>query len=1615
MSKNCLLKKKSKCAMCCEVVFPIVIIGVLLGLLIIIQQIKANHDPMPVPPLGLIVNANNTIVYGPSAGMNKQQQDVLKMVMAQVALFHDNKTLAYFIPFETQLEMDQYYANHSDTVKYGLWFQSNASQASPSTPFEYAIRQDSASLPPNNALGEQYSTSFQYTSSGFTSLQVAVDQAILTLLGGFNHQLVIQNQLFPDPNVESWQTWKDGRDMIYKNAGGIFITAALFISVFRLITELVVEKEMKIRESMKMIGMSDVAYYLSWNITTWYICLPVAIIMALILRLISLIYHTNLGLLVVLFLFYMLTLVLLGCILSIFFDKSKFAGIISFIIVIGFSVAAIFIAQAKMSKRIKLILSLISPVAFNNAIYTAAMRDYNGIDPDYSYYTTEAEIIGMLAVDMLFYLLALWYLDKVVPGEFGTTQPLYFFLLPSFWRPSKKSYESIINDHNDSNNMDVEMTPMDIRTKKTVSIRNLKKQFQTGDGVRTAVDGLYLDMYQDQIHAFLGHNGAGKSVTIGMLTGLIPLTGGDAFIQGHSVRNQMPHVRQVIGVCPQHDIIWKELTVLEHLKIYAALKGVPSHDIQKEAERMAKEVGLPEKMNAPSGTLSGGQKRKLCLGIAFIGRSEVIFLDEVTSGMDPLSRRSVWDFLLKYKQGRTIILTTHFMDEADFLGDRIAIISHGKLRCDGSSMFLKKKFGIGYLLTMAKMAGQCNTQQVTKFIHQFIPEAVVLSDAGTELSFRLPTSSVEHFAPFFRELDQQLGALHLSAYGISVTTMEEVFLRIGQESSAKQFDINANENHDASIVNKAISTSSAGRGAWQQFRGLFIKRLHTSYKDLKGFVLSILLPGAIIAASIVVYKTVKDDGSINLVTAPLTFNMSMFGPRNFIPIQTPDNYIETLRKSPEFSRFSLFPTADNFKEYLIRNNTDVAGAFNFTTSLADNFTGPFASNPSDIPVLGYNMLFNTFNFHTIPTYLNTMHDALLRNLTGGTGILATSMPFSHVLDTFQLAVTNVQTNAILYFIILYMCGYSLMAGSFASNVCYERSYNIKRLLYISGCKRHVYWLSNLVWDYTLAFVLLLGTAIALVVAVKEFNDHFGLLFFGLVLYCACIIPLSYLMSYMFRTPGKATGAIFGILFALGLVFILVSINMHIYAFSNNAKKYQDIGDILDHIFFVLSPVFCLGKLTISISKFPGMTRMGEFSFTGDINQWRWYYCGAPLTFLAIHLVVWLSWLFILDYVPMIRGKLRNPKNYAVPTPDPNEDSDVAFERQRVRQLRDDDEVVIMKSLHKLFKAKGKNPNKIAVHNTCLGIPRGQTFGLLGMNGAGKTTTLSMLSGDLTTTAGSATINGFDLVSQRSKALHSIGSCPQFDALIPLLSAREQLRLYSRIKGIPEASIDSTVEAFITMMDLGAIANSNVGGYSGGNKRKISLSIAMIGNPSVVFLDEPSTGCDPQVRRFMWNVISELGANKVIIITTHSMEECEALCQRLSIMKDGKFTCLGSNQHIKSKFGSGYSIDIKFKKEYLDSGVDIVLKAFPGSFLLDRHDLIANFELPNSVHHPVLVSEIFSTLQNHLTYILDDYSVSQTSLEQVFLKLTSSKHEDRMAQYSERHQDLALTQPLFTES
>jgi ABC-2 type transport system ATP-binding protein len=224
-----------------------------------------------------------------------------------------------------------------------------------------------------------------------------------------------------------------------------------------------------------------------------------------------------------------------------------------------------------------------------------------------------------------------------------------------------------------------------------------------------------------------------------------------------------------------------------------------------------------------------------------------------------------------------------------------------------------------------------------------------------------------------------------------------------------------------------------------------------------------------------------------------------------------------------------------------------------------------------------------------------------------------------------------------------------------------------------------------------------------------------------------------------------------------------------------------------------------------------------------------------------------------------------------------------------------EQAIVLQNLNKKFE------DKVAVDNLTLSVAKGELFGLLGPNGAGKTTTISILCGLIKPTSGSASILGNDIQKDTQKVKELIGVCIQETAIYPYLSGKENLELFGNLYGMNKKAIRERSKMLLAKMGLQDDAKRVTAKYSGGMKRRLSLALALIHDPEIAFLDEPTVAMDPQSRHAVWDFIKEQKTKgKTIILTTHYMEEAEELCDRVGIIDHGKLIALGTPKELIAK-------------------------------------------------------------------------------------------------------------------
>ena len=774
---------------------------------------------------------------------------------------------------------------------------------------------------------------FGYAYSGFLGLQKATDAYLMSFSSSLQ-EITLQSSLSLMP-TNSYRT-----DNFTQAIGGllpIFYMLAFLYPFSRYIRGLVIEKEQKIKEGMLMMGLHGWVYYLSWFITLGIQGFISSMLITLSTG--TVFSYSGSGFIFMYFFSFSVSVIMMSFLLSTFFSRAKTSAIMGTLLFFASYFPYYAVVDPAFSPFIKLMVSLFSPSAF--ALGAGVLSNYESaqigitsdtwtsVDGNYSYFYS----VFMMLFDSFLYAFGSWYLGQVLPSEYGTQRPWHFPI--SMWWGAKPgargdgAYEPLLDIEaaaiRGNANVKTEPVPSDLKSliaeNRALSIKNLRKVYKTTGDDRVAVDGLNLDLFEGQITVLLGHNGAGKSTTISMITGLINSTSGDAIVRGRSVTSEMRNIRKSMGVCPQHDVLFSDLTVRQHLHMFAVFKNVDSREIASAVENIIDEVGLNEKADVKSSNLSGGMKRKLSVGIALIGDSKVVILDEPTSGMDPFSRRSTWSILQKNKAGRIILLTTHFMDEADILGDRIAIMAGGRLQCVGSSIFLKHTYGVGYTLTVVREDGngagggseqgirekideQYSGEKVDALVKKYIPSAEVLSFVGAEQSYRLPFNESKKFVGLFEQIEREKEKMGVSSYGVSVTTLEEVFMRVGHGSEESNLDETKKLSFEKSTAGiepseddfmgtqEAFRNEKTGMVAESKVffvhtKALLKKRMIYGMRDKKSFCFQLVIPTILVLLGLVLL-TVRDKSdlpSIDLLYAGSNFN-EKFSPieRNPMPV-----------------------------------------------------------------------------------------------------------------------------------------------------------------------------------------------------------------------------------------------------------------------------------------------------------------------------------------------------------------------------------------------------------------------------------------------------------------------------------------------------------------------------------------------------------------------------------------------------------------------------------------------------------------------------------------------------------------------------------------------------------
>ncbi|XP_065310568.1 phospholipid-transporting ATPase ABCA3-like isoform X2 [Dermacentor albipictus] len=1169
---------------------------------------------------------------------------------------------------------------------------------------------------------------------------------------------------------------------------------------------------------------------------------------------------------------------------------------------------------------------------------------------------TILEMLSIMGASCCVFVVMIVYLSKVLPWATSTPVHPLFFLAPSYWFPREVTFTEMLPGAPNSERFQPRPAFAIL-----INCKDVVKTF----GNTVALNKVNMTIHKAQVTILLGHNGAGKTTLMSIFTGLIRPDSGAVTLGGRTM--SASEVRKNMAFCPQFDAFFDDLTVSDHLTYFGLLKGMRSSTINTNITTLLRTMQLSDKADALPRQLSGGMKRKLSIAIALITKPQILILDEPTVGLDPDTRRVIWKVLQELRINTTVLLSTHDMEEADALGDRIIIMYSGTVVCWGTPSFLKDACGVGYKLRISKVPNAFNSKAVLSAILNAAPMAALDDDKDNEAVFALNTMDRNGFADMFNELEAKGPALGIKSIGVTVATMKEAYIKIYKEWVG---DAKKDQPPQKDVADPVVVVARQPN-CCQRFRALVQKRLLILWRSPFLFITGWVLPILIAFVGLSVAKHSSQD--IPPAYQYIDFDVAA--------------YVDADREPPLRTFLQTSQTTDTSLGYKVLLESGKVPFDNFRNAKETLMTMLDENFLEYARTYAFGTVFNGTKIELWSSRLGVVAQNVLRNMidtvllrqhTGQasshfrTGISLYRLTDEELYDeayhrdpSFGLSELTIYTWA--YWTFMGSVSFGLIMSSFVVLPSLEVVSEARELQLMTGVSGFLYLFAHFVFD--LAFYAVPMAAIFLgysaILDLPSDTQGPGVIigYFQLAYASGAEIRLPCMFFPPFALPAATVRAI----------NIKYEVAMCDYLRSKTTPKKKHVDFCKKAHNYDATIKLCCDILSGRTNEV--WSEPAALSFSS---------CGV-LWDVVVMLAMGAALFAYLLYRASGRSRLGREASTPPPRSTTPEDADVAAERAAVADICTQrrfggDNALVAQELHKAFG------DAYAVRGLSFALKPAQCFGLLGVNGAGKTTTFRMLVALLRLTYGDAYIKDAVLSRDTRKWQSMLGYCPQAGALLEKLTAYETLHLFGRLRGVPEDKLAAVVENVINIVDLREQATRVCSYYSGGNKRKLSTAVAMIGFPEVVFLDEPYAGVDVLARSHIHRGFERIKSTtkNTMVLTSHSMDECELACDRLCIMVGGQMACLGTLQHIKDRFGKGYKL-LFLRPENASVGpqdlVKAIADAFPGVTIVEEQWKSVECRTQDRLPWSQLFKKI-AALEKHFAF--EHVLVSDNTLEQIFI-------------------------------
>ncbi|XP_037040296.1 ATP-binding cassette sub-family A member 12-like [Bradysia coprophila] len=1123
--------------------------------------------------------------------------------------------------------------------------------------------------------------------------------------------------------------------------------------------------------------------------------------------------------------------------------------------------------------------------------------------------------------------------------------------------------------HSDFKSYKVPVKDMDVSIGGCMS--NVTKTF---DGKKLAVDNVSIVFRRDHVTCLLGQNGAGKSTIIKLLLGQVKQTSGEIYLSKNLDRVCGMETKGTVGLCQQNNVMIPNLTAKEHLELYASIKAPDRYkDVLKDT---IESLDFGKHLHFKCENLSGGFKRRLNIAMAFIGSPNLVILDEPCSGVDDKARRKIWQLIGDLRKGRTVVLATHYLDEAERLGDNVLFVKDGKIISENMSETLRNQFTKSFdiQIKLGTTAERRKTiEKIQNNLETHAPSFNVTHQSDDDYHINIPYCDVNNghinFEPLIKSIEKQHQLGTVSHFRVISKNLAEMFNNQTARSeseilSSDDGDHRAMTNGDGSDKLEPPATNNQFKCAkhllWKRF-------IH--FKRNYGLIILIFLVPTIFQMIALTCMTYRPPGEFD---TELVFSQELYA-------NTTEFYAYENTNKFDNKTIAYLKCHDQC-EYFNSSKEAFYSILETHDHSINRRYGGITLNDSKLVVW-----YNNKGYHALPVYLNEMNSALFKAEMNNDLYKITTSSHPLKLGRKDLSLSSIlEQMADAALAIVLVIAFSFVVTTSSVYVVTERVSGEKLQQRLCNVAYRTYWGVAFLWDFSLFFIALLitmGIFKMFDIPIYTSRDNLHGICLLIFMYGLAMIPMVHLVEKLFYDAGMAN--MYMVCLNIVIAFSPV-ITITLFDVLGDSEESRMVRHFLNRLFLVFPQhAFTDGLLEICKNH----VTTGIFARI-DMCVYR-----SPIasTLLLPHilssLIVGLVFL-VLNYL------IENGHIQRLCRKKPNEKS-IFLNAVTNDQVTTEDKYDVRTRgnilvVENLCKNYGRHQ---ALGNISFNIADSECFGLLGENGAGKSTIFSILSGEIYQSSGSV-----QLIDKKG-----ISYCPQTNALDGLLTVEEVIYFYGRLR--KTSNIEHLITSTLKSFHLEPYRNILVKNLSGGNRRKLSVAIACFGDTRLVLMDEPTSEIDPVTRALVCKAINSLiAAKRSVILTSHTISEIEQVCHRIGVIHGGKIISIDTPMALKERFGRSYVVKLYYDQiesmtieQYVQKNLEGVEHLTMQNNCLEFCVKVRTDQYDNSIgptyETRILLSDLFGKLYNFTLERKIAYTVSECLLDQVIQQVleTESKH------------------------